>query len=255
MHALITSLERLGIAAAAVTADRHIAEVSNPLCQILSGDPQSLKGLDIAEILAVRSQGRVDVGLSVAYRFDRDGKATWYRLDLKALDQGFVALLMEAGSEALSELRDFHTTRDRLLLDGKIGTWRFDPDAERYYFSSELSLGHEGAGAPVPVSLLQLLQHPDDCDKDTAIRERITRAGGTANAEMRYREADGTWTHLDVHYRAGRQLPSGRHEMFGISQNITAIATARDEANQLSERLTVALRQADYANRSTSFTR
>ncbi len=167
-------------------------------------------------------------------------------------DQGFVALVIDVSRDhqPLREIHDYQTTRDQLLLDGKIGTWRYDPDAELYHFSSELSLGHDGAGAPVPVQLLQLIQHPDDRANDTGIRERITKDGGVADAEMRYMSADGTWTHLHVHYRSGRQLPSGRFEMFGISQNITAVALARDEANTLSEQLTVALREADYANRT-----
>jgi len=62
--------------------------------------------------------------------------------------------------------------RDRLLLDGKIGPWRYDPDAELYYFSSELNLGHPGSGSAVPVPLLQLLQHPDDKDRDTEISRK-----------------------------------------------------------------------------------
>ncbi len=192
------------------------------------------------------------VGMSAVYRFGGAAEASWYRLDIRAIENSLIGVLTDVGHqyEARTEVHEYNQTRDRLLLDGKIGTWRYDPDAELYYFSSELNLGHPGAGSAVPVALLQLLQHPDDKDRDTEIRERITRDGGTANAEMRYREGDGSWTHLNVHYRSGRQRPSGRYEMFGISQDITAVALARDEANQLSRQLTDALRQADYANRT-----
>ena len=252
MRVLIQDLDRLGIAAALLAADRRVVSANDRLADLLGSSPHELIDIDIANNLAARSCGRADEGLSTVYQLERDGAMSWFRLDLKPADQGFVALLIDVSRDHQSsrEIHDYHTTRDRLLLDGKIGTWRFDPDAELYHFSSELSLGHDGAGAPVPVQLLQLIQHPDDRANDTSIRERITRNGGVADAEMRYMGADGTWTHLHVHYRSGRQMPSGRFEMFGISQNITAVALARDEANKLSEQLTVALREADYANRT-----
>jgi signal transduction histidine kinase len=252
MRALIQDLDRLGIAAALLASDRRVTCANNRLADLLGSSLHELIDIDIANSLAARSRARTDEGLSTVYQLERDGAMSWFRLDLKPAEQGFVALVMDVSRDhqPLREIHIYQTTRDQLLLDGKIGTWRFDPDAELYHFSLELSLGHDGAGAPVPVQLLQVLQHPDDRAKDTSIRERITREGGVANAEMRYRGADGTWTHLHVHYRSGRQMPSGRFEMFGISQDITAVALARDEANKLSEQLTVALREADYANRT-----
>jgi hypothetical protein len=78
------------------------------------------------------------------------------------------------------------STRERLMHDAGIGVWRYDPDADVYHFSSELSLGHGTVGAPVPTATLQLIQHRDDRAKDAAIRERITREGGVAEGEMRY---------------------------------------------------------------------
>ena len=74
---------------------------------------------------------------------------------------------------------------------------------------------------------------------------------------MRYRTAAGGWTHLLVHYRSGRRLPSGRYEMLGLSQSITSLAHARDEANAIAQRLRLALQagragvfEYDYEKRS-----
>jgi len=252
VRTLIQELDVLGIAAALLAPDRRVTSANDCLATLLGLESKELVGADVAGILIGRSCARTDEGLSTVYQFARNGTMSWLRLDLKPADQGFVALLIDVSRDhqPLREIHDYQTTRDQLLLDGKIGTWRFDPDAELYHFSSELSLGHDGAGAPVPVQLLQLIQHPDDRASDTSIRGRITREGGVADAEMRYMGADGNWTHLHVHYRSGRRMPSGRFEMFGISQDITAVALARDEANKLSERLAVALREADYANRT-----
>src|ERR1019366_799063 len=67
----------------------------------------------------------------------------------------------------------------------------------------------------------------------------------------------GGWTHLHVHYRSGRLLPSGRYEMLGLSQSVTSLAHSRDAANANAQRLRLALQAAragvfeyDYAQNS-----
>ncbi len=260
MSTLIEELERLGLAAAALDSERRIVEANAELARMLGASQASLTGAALEEILPVLASKTIATGPSAAYRIDRGETHSWVRLDMRETAGGLLAILTDVSSEcrALEDIRNFYAVRDRLLLDGKIGTWRYDPDMGLYYFSSELSLGHEQAAQPVPVSLLQLIQHPDDREKDTAIRERITREGGVANAEMRYRESNGEWTHLNVHYRAGNRSPSGSYEILGVSQNITAVARARDEAGQISQRLALALRAAhagvfEYNYKEASF--
>ena len=131
-----------------------------------------------------------------------------------------------------------------LMSAAQVGIWRFDPDTDTYYFSSELDLGYEQGITAVPRSTLLLVQHPADAPVDAAIRERLTTEVGEAETEMRYRHSAGYWVHLKVHYRTGRQLPSGRYEMYGISQNITAEAKARDAARASSNQVAMALSAA-----------
>ena len=254
---ILASLDELGIAAASVDASHRVLDANANLARVLNAPATALAGKDMVALLGAAAATTDGTGSTTAYRLGNDAAPVWLRLDVTMAGKTRIARLTDVGAEhrALADIRQYYATRDRLLLDGKIGTWRYDPDAETYFFSSELSLGHEGAGAPVPVAMLQLIQHPDDQARDTEIRERITREGGSANAEIRYREASGAWTHLNVHYRAGRPTKSGRYEMFGISQNVTPIAAARDEANQVSQRLGFALGAAqggvfeyDYAN-------
>ena len=88
------------------------------------------------------------------------------------------------------------------------------------------------------------LQHPDDVAKDEVIRDHITAQGGSAEGEMRYRDSKGGWKTLRVHYRAGRKLPSGKFEMFGISQNVTELARARDTADTMTNRFELAMQAA-----------
>jgi signal transduction histidine kinase len=246
MSLMIKQLQQLGIAAASLGPDRLVCEANDELARTVGMSRASLSGLEILAVLSAAATKTIGEGASTAYRVGDGATASWRRLDLKAAEKGFLAILTDVTHEVavLEDIRHFYAIRDRLLLDGKIGTWRYDPDAELYYFSSELALGHEGAAAPVPVAMLQRIQHRDDRAKDTEIRERITREGGYANAEMRYLENGGSWTHLNVHYRSGRRMPSGLYEILGISQNITDVAVARDEASQFSRRLALALRAA-----------
>ncbi|HTX49658.1 MAG TPA: PAS domain-containing protein, partial [Caulobacteraceae bacterium] len=167
-----------------------------------------------------------------------------FQVTVRSHDQARIAFFAEIEDARvnLEQLRMAEAARAQLMHDVEIGLWRYDPDLEVYRFSNELALGYDDVGAPLPTAKLQLIQHEDDRALDTEIRERITRGGGSAESEMRYLGADGGWTHLRVLYRAGPKRPSGLHEMFGVSLNITALAKARDEAAAVAGRLGLALK-------------
>jgi signal transduction histidine kinase/CheY-like chemotaxis protein len=197
----------------------------------LAGRPM-LGRESLAELLeAAATQTRSGEG-GDAYRLPTDGGERWIRVQTEPCAGGAIALLIDVTAEygLLERFRADYAARDELMHAAEVGVWRYDPDLELYQFSSELSLGHADAGPPVPLAVLQRIQHPDDVAIDTAVRDRITREGGVAEAEMRYRDGQGAWRHLHVHYRSGEQLPSGLYPMYGISQNVTALAQARDEA-------------------------
>jgi len=170
----------------------------------------------------------------------------WLRLDLVPVGEKILATLVDVSDERalLERTRADLAARGRLMQDAEIGIWRYDPESELYHFPSELSLGHAQIDKPVPLDLLRQIQHPDDRATDDAIRERLTRTEGMAEAEMRYRDAMGGYRHLRVLYRSGRRQKSGRYEIYGLSQNITALAAARDEANTSAQRLKLALTAA-----------
>ncbi|WP_340644953.1 ATP-binding protein [Phenylobacterium sp.] len=191
-----------------------------------------------------------------AYRLETYGEARWVRADQSA---GGLVLLIDVTAEhrMMDAALNASGVRDKLMADAEVGTWLYDPEEDLYFFSSELAFGWSESAAGVPSSVLELIQHPDDQAKDREIRERLTQFGGEAEGEMRYRTADGGWRHLRVLYRAGKQTPSGRYEMYGISQNISPQAQARDEATTSTQRLKLALNAAnagvfefDYAAKS-----
>ncbi len=170
----------------------------------------------------------------------------WLRLDLQSHGEQILAVLLDVSGErtVLERMKADFAARGRLMHDAEVGVWRYDPDAELYHFPSELALGHSRIEEPVPLARLRTIQHEDDRATDDAIRERLTREEGTAEADIRYRTSAGGWRHLRVLYRSGRKLKSGRYEMYGLSQSVTDLAQARDEANANAQRLKLALTAA-----------
>ncbi|HEX7885991.1 MAG TPA: ATP-binding protein [Phenylobacterium sp.] len=172
-----------------------------------------------------------------------DGERRWFRLNLEPEVEGHLAILTDitAICASLDIVRPARAARDELLALAGIGTWRFDPDADLYFFSPEVKAPYESDSRAVPRVLLDSGVHPDDLAKERPLRERVTREGGEAEIELRMRTPDGEWNHLRVMMRSGRQLPSGRYEMYGLTQHVTDLARARDAASTAAHRLALAL--------------
>ena len=204
--------------------DGRIVEASAALGELLGCHPGALTGAVLANPLARAAAETSDIAGARAYRL----AGRWWREHR----QPPLTLLLDVTPEHdfLVQARREIAAQDALMHAAEVGVWRYDPDTEIYVFSTALSLGHSGAGQPVPLSALQSLQHRDDQALDTEIRDRLTAEPGAAEAEMRYRDAAGGWRHLRVLYRTGGRLPSGRYELLGISLNVTELALARDEA-------------------------
>ncbi|HEY3889452.1 MAG TPA: ATP-binding protein [Caulobacteraceae bacterium] len=235
-------LDALSMPAALVDGERRLLRANKALRRLLGRRGSGLGG-DLIALLTKAGGQAVD---ETTFRFERETAPLFLRLDIQNHAGASLALLVDVSAEraALEALRAVQQTHSQLMHDAEVGTWRYDPDTDSFRFSSELSLGYEESADPVPSTLLATLQHPDDVKMDADIRERITREGGKAESEMRYRTAAGGWTHLHVHYRSGRLLPSGRYEMLGLSQSITSLAHSRDAANANAQRLRLALQAA-----------
>ena len=222
----------------------RIAQVNAAFETQLGRPASTLLGMDPAQVLRAIASDHTATASGEVYCISPGDRQSWLRLDRMSMPEGGALVrLTDVSCEwgMLRLLTSQRSVRDQLMHDAEVGTWRYDPDTETYYFSSELALGHSGIAKPVPLATLVLIQHPDDQAKDAAIRQRITATGGSADGEMRYRDGQGGWKTLRVHYRAGRKLPSGKHEMFGISQNVTELAVARDQADLAMERLNLAM--------------
>ncbi len=235
------------IPSAVVDTRDRLTEVNAAFAAELGRPASSLVGIDLIQVMkAAASDHALSAGGDV-FCIGQRNEARWLRLDRYPAPGGHVVIrLTDVTSEwsSIKTLASVRMVRDHLMQDAEVGTWRYDPDSEIYHFSSELALGHDGINQPVPVSMLLMIQHPEDVAKDAAIRERLTVEGGSAEGEMRYRDGSGGWKTLRVHYRAGRRTASGKYEMFGISQDVTELAAARDRADLMSGRVELAMNAA-----------
>jgi signal transduction histidine kinase len=238
--------QALPIPMALLDADLKIAEANAALAELLQVPAASLTCEPLGHRLRGASTDAPGDGGVQTFQFQCPDGPRWMRLDLQEHGAGFLAMLVDVSGErsVLERMKADYTARDRLMHAAEVGAWRYDPDTAIYHFPTELALGHANIQAPVPLAVLQEIQHEDDVAIDTAIRDRLTSEEGSAEALMRYKTSDGGWRHLRVLYRSGRKLKSGAYEMYGLSQNVTDLAMARDEADLNAQRLKLALSAA-----------
>ncbi len=232
---------------AVIDQRERIVEVNAAFAAKLNRPVANLIGVELLQLMRGAALDEAHSQGANCYRLKSGQGECWVRLHRVSLPTRVVVSLVDVTEEwrALTMIVASRAVHDRLLADAEVGAWRYDPDAELYHFSSHLSLGHMEAAKPVPLASLKNVQHPDDIDKDEAIRQRLTTQGGADIGEIRVRSAAGEWATMRVHYRSGRQLPSGKYEMFGMSQNMTDSARARDQADTMSERLEMAMSAAN----------
>ena len=256
------SFATLPVPMAVLQPDLTILEANAAFAELLEVAAASLIGEPLERRLRQAATDVPDGDGVQTFGFQSADGPRWLRLDLQEQGDNVLAMLIDVTGErtVLERMKADFAARGRLMHDAEVGIWRYDPDAQVYHFPSELALGHAPSLEPVPLALLQTIQHEDDRPVDDAIRERLTREEGSAEADMRYLTAEGGWKHLRVLYRSGRKLRSGRYEMYGLSQNVTDLALARDEANLSAQQLKLALAGAragvlgrDYARNTFWF--
>jgi hypothetical protein len=165
-----------------------IIEASDALVR-LAGRPM-LGRESLADLLGAAADDTRSGESGDVYCLRTDAGDRWVRVQTERCPSGWVALLLDVTAEyaLLERFKADYAAREALMHAAEVGVWRYDPDTELYQFSSELSLGHADAGPPVPLEVLRRIQHPDDIAIDDAVRDRLTREGGVAEAEMRYRD-------------------------------------------------------------------
>jgi signal transduction histidine kinase len=77
------------------------------------------------------------------------------------------------------------------------------------------------------------------------LRQRLIGEGGAGSCEVRARGMGvDDWMHARTLFRSGRRLPSGKYELYSLTQDVTEHAMARDQAEAKARHLELALNAA-----------
>lgn len=242
---LLEQLGALGIAGVRVDADDQLVEANELFIQLTGLPPQGVAGQKLNDVLESVAAEHNSYGEGTVYRFVTPRGERWLRPRWgRGVTEG-IATLTDVTSEwgMLGKLVAAIDVRDRLMRDADIGMFRYNPHDGTFHFSEALIR----RGEPLPsyhISEIVKDLHQDDIDKDAAVRERLSTEGGTATLHLRRRKGDGAWRHTLAQFTSGRRLPCGKFEIFGLSQNITELVDARDQASVMNDRLEIAMSAA-----------
>jgi PAS domain S-box-containing protein len=244
--ALLDQLGVLDVGAVAVDDDGRIAGANDAFFLLTGVDTSAVINRGFTDFLEAAAAEQSSYGDGAVYRFTHVSGDRWLRPRRTRAQQGAIVVLTDVTAEwaMLGKLVAAVDVRDRLMRDADVGMWRFDPDTETFQYSEAVMRrsGLSGTLSYLPETLKTL--HPEDLSREAEIRLRITTQGGSATCHLRRRKPDGGWRHTLVQFCSGRRTPSGKYEMFGLSQNITELVDARDQAAVMSERLEIAMSAA-----------
>jgi len=128
-----------------------------------------------------------------------------------------------------------------------VGQWWFDPRTQTITWSEEwrTMLAEAGVSMQNEAEFARYC-HPEDLPAVLDILDCAIERGEPAAFEHRLRTEAGGWMHVRAHLWA-EPLQDGRHLVHGISQDVTALAQARDAAVGNDERSRRLIAEAPYA--------
>jgi PAS domain S-box-containing protein len=165
----------------------------------------------------------------------KTGDWLWVRSHAVRGDEGWVlAIVRDITAERERDLRSSEARRAASMMRSSAGVtiWRYNPDIDEYDLNPDFAkprslqttqwkVGGDGVRPSV--------HHKDAPALHQAWTQ--TLATGEANLmEYRERTAGQAWRRVRVAWQGVRRLASGSWEVLGISQDITALADARDAA-------------------------
>ena len=207
--------------------------VGRPLDDFLS--PDLLAPLDDAE--APRPAPVIEVGeISLEVRTQRNG------------DLILVSLADVTARAVVDRARDAaHRARAFLFDAAGVTGVHYDPDTELHSVTNESADVLGRSGVTFSIAEFDAATHPEDMPKTVAAWQRVIMEGATEELEIRSPKAAGGWSRLRLLMRPGRRMASGKYEVFTLSQDVTDLAEARDQAQAQARQLSLALHAAKAA--------
>jgi PAS domain S-box-containing protein len=147
----------------------------------------------------------------------------------------------------LADAYDKAHTHLKLAVDAaNISVWRHDLALDRFYYN-DLGfriLGMEPRPDGISRADLRALIHPDDLPGIVASVEQSLRTEEPVDVQARYRRTDGTWAHILTRRAVRRNEKGEPFEYIGVGMDISPQVEKLREANDLAERLQIAVNAA-----------
>jgi PAS domain S-box-containing protein len=180
----------------------------------------------------------------------KDGGWRWFEHRIQhTRDGGMIGVICDVGADRDRVARLEQAARDRLLLSDAagIGSWTFEPATRTIHWSSniEIHTGWTAEEISSPEAFAARL-HPDDKAATLAALGRSIATGAPGTSEHRILGKTGALTAWRATFRA-EPRPDGRHALRGVSQEITELVVARDEARLGEQRMRQFVLAAPFA--------
>ncbi|UTP39995.1 PAS domain S-box protein [Phenylobacterium sp. LH3H17] len=180
----------------------------------------------------------------------RDGGFRWFdgRAELTA-DGRIVGVALDVTEERrrADELATAHRTQVLLSVTAGIGSWVFEPETDTITWSEDiLSVTGYAPEEIADSGQFEALLHPDEAERIKAIFIAGTVKGQGRTFEHRMRGRGGRWTSWRATFHT-EPRPGGAYALVGVSQNITELAKARDEALRGQQQIHQLIENAPFA--------
>src|ERR1044072_3913703 len=126
---------------------------------------------------------------------------------------------------------------DVILNQAGIGVWRWEPGVGLAWTPEDGGLGRSASGGFNQLQDFIDLCHPDDRDRVAEQLNAASSQGGAGSFEHRMRGENGRWRHMRISYQSEQHSSGGLHALFGIAQDITELAEARDAALRVEQQV------------------
>jgi PAS domain S-box-containing protein len=167
-----------------------------------------------------------------------DGGWLWVKSRASRGTSGATIVVLKdvtAEHEETEAAESAHRTSELLRNAAGIFTWKFNPDTGIYLVDADLPPQTEPGGPGSRVLSADQMGseiHPDDrADVWTAFATTLA-TGEPQIIEYRHQAEGAPLARLRAAWRGIRRLDSGKWEILGITQDVTAVAEARDAARE-----------------------
>jgi len=147
--------------------------------------------------------------------------------------------------KATSTVGQARALQDELLAGRRHRRLAVRPRYRFYTFSPELTASFGGGTQGDAARLMERICHPDDLEFERPLANGSWLRAGRESWSCGWAGATApAGRHMRILLRSGRRLPSGRFEMYGLTQDVTSSALARNEARAKAAQLNIALSAA-----------